>query len=265
MESKFNFNQGYSNIYKFLLAPITALICFVSIATLQSSQIKAINQSNSEEYAKQEQIQKINLDLLNNLPTFGLSNLMANWAFLDFIQYFGDYDARNQTGYSLNSEYFKAIVKHDPRFVEAYLYLAPATSMFAGKPENTVSSMTEGLESISPESPKSYLIWTYKGVDELLFLGDNQAAKKSYETAAEWSEYHNDENSKAIGDRARETAAFLAENPDSKQAQVSSWMMIYSNSKEVAVKKLALQRIEALGGELIITPNTITVKMREEN
>ena len=265
MESKYNFNRGFSNIFHFLLVPATALVCLSSIVSLQRNQITAINQANAKEYNKQEQVQQINLKLLNNIPSFGFSNLIANWAFLDFVQYFGDYDARNQTGYSLNSEYFKTVVKHDPRFVDAYLHLAPATSMFAGKPETTVSSRTEGLQSISPESPKSYLVWTYKGVDELLFLGDNEAAQKSYETAAEWAKYHDDETSKIIGERARETANFLANNPDSKKAQASSWMMIYSNSKEESVKEFALQRIKALGGELIITPNTITVKMPEEN
>lgn len=263
MESKYNFNRSFSNICHFLLVPATALVFLSSIVSLQRNQIKAINQANTEEYTKQEQAQQVNLKFLNNIPKFGFSNLIANWAFLDFVQYFGDYDARNQTGYSLNAKYFKTVVKHDPRFVDAYLYLAPATSMFAGKPETTVSSMEKGLESISPESPKSYLVWTYKGVDELLFLGDNEAAQKSYETAAEWAKYHDDETSKVIRKRARETANFLANNPDSKKAQASSWMIIYSNSKEESVKEFARKRIEALGGELIITPNTITVKMPE--
>ncbi|MDJ0689345.1 MAG: hypothetical protein QNJ41_12625 [Xenococcaceae cyanobacterium MO_188.B32] len=263
MQIKANFDRGFYSIFQFLLIPVTGLVCLSSIVSLQRNQLTAINQSHPEKYAKQEQAQKIKLNLLNNIPTFGFSNLVANWAFLDFIQYFGDRPARNQTGYNLNSKYFKTIVKHDPHFVDAYLHLAPATSLFSGKPKTTVSLMTKGLQSISPESPKSYLVWTYKGVDELLFLGDNQAAQKSYETAAEWAKYHDDKISKIIGDRARETADFLAINPDSKQAQVSSWMMIYSNSRDEAVKELALKRIEALGGELIITPNTITVKMPE--
>lgn len=260
-----DWNQEFPNISKLFLAPVIALVCLGSIINLQKKQIEVTSKSNVKEYYQQEKAKKIKINLLNNAPDFGFSNLIANYSFLGFVQYFGDYHGRNQTGYSLNSEYFETVIKHDPRFVDAYLKLAPATSMFEGKPETTVSLMAKGVESISPENPMSYMIWMYKGVDELLFLGDNQAAKKSYEKAAEWAKVHDDETSKIIGARARETAEFLATNPNSKKAQASSWMMIYSNSKEESVKDFARQRIEALGGEIIITPYQITVKMPEED
>jgi hypothetical protein len=53
---------------------------------------------------------------------------------------------------------------------------------FAGYPAKSVEYMEKSLEKtppkiISPVYPPYYL-WIYKGVDELLFLGDVEAAKK---------------------------------------------------------------------------------------
>ncbi|MGK7952540.1 MAG: hypothetical protein AB4368_28065 [Xenococcaceae cyanobacterium] len=258
-----------SILFKSLIAPIAALACAGGILNLQQSQLKTSKQTKTEDYAKLEQYQKTRLDFLKKSSAFGFSNLVANWAFLDFVQYFGDAEAREETGYALTPDYFTTIISHDPRFTDAYLYLAPANSLFAGKPEKTVAFMTEGLKYLSPEIPKSYMVWTFKAVDELLFLGDNKAAQNSYEMGAKWAEIQNDETSQAIGARAKETAEFLATNPDSRKAQASSWMMIYSNARDEYTRKMALNKIENIveevGGEVIITPYKITIKMPEEN
>ena len=39
--------------------------------------------------------------MLKNLPSFGFDNLIADWTFLKFLQYFGDDEARDVTGYDL--------------------------------------------------------------------------------------------------------------------------------------------------------------------
>ena len=263
-------NQSKLNPYSltklsFFITAITAFILGFGIINIQKKQLTEITKIKTENYTKQEKVQKTRLNLLKDSPSFGFDNLVANLTFLDFVQYFGDYDARRQLGSGLAPDYFEAIVNHDPRFVGAYLHLAPASTMFAGQPQKTVAIMSEGLKSMNPELDKSYLVWTYKAVDELLFLGDQKAARNSYLTGAKWATYHTDERSKAIGNRAKETAQFLASNPDSKKAQASSWMMIFSNARDQQTRQMALQRIESLGGEVIITENKITVKMPEDD
>ncbi len=254
-----------ASLFQTLITFIAPVVCVGSVVSLQQAQLTAMEQKNTGDYTKQEQSKKIYLDTLKQTPTFGFSNLVGSLIFLDFIQYFGDASARDQTGYTLSTDYFAAVVEHNPRFVEAYLYLAPATSLFAGKPETTVSLMKEGLKSLSPKIDKSYMIWTFKGVDELLFLGDIKAAQNSYKTAAQWAKVQNDKTSQTIGNRARETAVFLATNPDSKNARASSWMMIYSNARDEQTRQTALSNIEKLGGKVIATPNQITVKMPNDN
>ncbi len=207
------------------------------------------------QYLKEETLEETNLELLQRSPSLGFDNLVADWTFLKFLQYFGDGEARQKTGYSLNPEYFEIIVDRDPRFIEAYLFLSPASSIYAGRPDQTVALMDKGLKSTSPDtSPDSYLIWIYKAVDELLFLGNTKAARHSYEMAAQWAIAQNHPKSQQIAARARKTAQFLACNPDSKRAQVNSWTMILVNAVSDRTRQLAIGRIEALGGQVIITP-----------
>jgi hypothetical protein len=122
--------------------------------------------------------------------------------------------------------------------------------------------MEKGLKSLSPQGPpQSYYVWRYKATDELLFLGDAQAARKSYEKAAEWASVHSDEESKNIARISRQTAGFLARNPVSKRAQVSAWAMVLNNATDDRTRELAISRIAALGGEVSFTPQG-AVKLR---
>ena len=233
-------------------------VCAVGIVTLQQPTSDTIidNPRASKEQLKREKsISKTRLNLVNQIPGLGFDNLIADWTYLKFIQYFGDGEARSATGYSLVPEYFEAMVNHDPRFIQAYLALSPANSLYAGQPQKTVALIEEGLQSISPEiSRKSPYLWMYKGSDEMLFLGDTEAAQHSYEMAAKWAETYDNPQSQSLAANARQTAQFLANNSQSKQARVGAWSMILSNAPDEATRQRAIKEIEALGGEVIVTP-----------
>jgi hypothetical protein len=87
-----------------------------------------------------------------------------------------------------------------------------------------------------------------------LFLGNSQAARQSFEKAAEWASTYSDEESKNIAAFSRKTAEFLSRNPNSKFAQVAAWTMVLSNTRDKRVEKIAISRIEAIGGKVVITP-----------
>jgi hypothetical protein len=250
------------NYLKSLLSVILILLSGAGVVSLQLPRIKLQEkQLTKEEYLQKEQATKVSLDLLKKMPSFGFDNLLADWVFLDFIQYFGDNQAREKTGHSLSGDYFDFVVKKDPRFVLAYLLLDPATTLFAGQPQKSVAIMSEGVKFLSPQLPLSYSVWVYKGVNELLFLGDTKAAQKSYQTAANWASFHHDQSSRRIKQRAEETAQFLAKNPNSKQALISSWLLILGNARDQQTQQLAITQIKKLGGKVIITPNSISVKV----
>ena len=247
-----------------IIPGIFTLLCLGGIVWLQLPQINQQQEKLSkEEYLKEEQQKKIRLDIINNMPNAGLSNLIADWVFLDFVQYYGDAPARELTGNTLSADYFETIVSKDPRFVIAYLYLAPATTLFAGQPDKTVELLSQGLDSITADLPQAYQLWTYKGIDQMLFFGDIQGAKESYEMGAKWGKIENTPTSITNGNRAAEIAKFLATNPDSKSVQISGWMMILNNARDEQTIQLAVSKLEQLGVEIIITPEKIQIKMPE--
>ena len=241
------------------------LFCLTGIVLLQRSRTQSESKSSKVEYSKQVQSQVTSLSILKTSPSFGFSNLIADWAYLSFLQYFGDGEAREETGYSLSPEYFKAVVNRDPRFVRASFLMSPATSLFAGKPQENIALLNQMLKSVSPDSPYAYYLWIYKGVDEMLFLGDTKAAKESYEMAAKWAEASNDPDVQARAANARQTAQFLAKNPDSKVARIGAWTLVLSSATDEKTQQRAINEIKALGGKIIITPEgRLSVKVPDD-
>jgi len=240
------------------------LLCLVgSMAAITALQVPRLNQLQTleqdlteSELIRQDNETRLQLQLLNQLPSFGFDNLVANWAFLSFAQYFGDNQARELTGYQLSPEFFEVILDKDPYFWHAYLFLSSSTTLYAGQPERSVSMMNETLPLLSPTVPdRSYYIWRWKAVDELLFLGDSAAAQRSLETAARWASVHPDTESQLVAELSRQTAAALANNPDSLEAQVSAWSSVFYNAFDDDVRQLAVRRIQELGADASITPD----------
>ena len=228
--------------------------CLFVITDLQSAQVKNISENTltKETYLKQQESEKIRLSFLKKAPAFGFENLVADWTMLQFLQYFGDSKARDRTGYSLSPDYLEVISQNDPRFSLAYLIISPASSMFAGTPERTVELMDKGLKYLTPDIPESHFVWLYKGVDEILFLGDLKQARQSYLKASEWAEISGDDS---IAESARDTAQFLTTKPDIKSTQVNVWFMVWNNAKDERVRQIAEAKIESIGGELKVYPD----------
>ncbi|OKH29138.1 hypothetical protein [Chroogloeocystis siderophila] len=244
-----------------LVAFIVVLLCIFGVISLQVPQLNQLTTREpltEKDLIRETKAEKVRLNLLRKIPSFGFDNLIANWVFLNFLQYFGDDEVRPQTGYSLSPEYFEIILERDPRFLQAYLFLSSSTSLYAGMPERAIALMNRNLKLLSPTVPqKSYYIWRYKGIDELLFLGDSTAAQQSFTTAAQWASVYADEESKQVAAISQKTAEFLSRNPKSKSAQVGAWTMVLSNPVDAATRDLAIRRIQALGGEVSISPEKV--------
>ncbi|NEP48589.1 MAG: hypothetical protein F6K65_07030 [Moorea sp. SIO3C2] len=248
-------------------AIIILLGCILAVGKLQQPQLNALKQSSKNtspaDLQRDVEATQVYLNLLERLPTFGFDNVLADWVFLNFLQYFGDQDARRITSYQLSPEYFDIIINRDPKFLTAYFFLSSSSSLYAGMPEKSVALMEKGLQSLSPKvPPQSYYVWRYKGIDELLFLGDPKAAQQSFQKSADWASQSPDEQSQNVAEISRKTADFISRNPTSKIAQVSAWSMVLNNSPDPRTSKIAISRIEALGGQVIITPEgAVKIKM----
>ena len=100
----------------------------------------------------------------------------------------------------------------------------------------------------------------------MLFLGNTKAAKNSYEMAAKWAETYNDTASQQIAVNVRETAQFLAKDPNSKIARIGAWSMVLSSAPDQKTQQQAISQIKALGGEIIITPEgRLSVRVPEDD
>jgi hypothetical protein len=259
------------NLSRSLGALALTLLCGLAIGFLQVPQLNKLTAkaktASPQELKEEVEAEKIRMDLLKKVPDFGFDNIFADLAFLGFAEYFGDDLAREGTGYFLSPDYFDVIVDRDPRFLKAYLFLSNSISLYAGMPEKSVALMEKGLKSIAKKPlPKSYYVWRYKGTDELLFLGDAQAARQSFEKAAEWAIAYSDPESQNVAAISRQTAQFLARNPNSKFAQVGAWTMVLQNAVDERTRKIAVSRIEALGGKVVITPEGgVQVKLPEKD
>lgn len=202
-----------------------------------------------------EQLEGLRLQLLKQMPAFGFDNLIANWAFLNYIQYFGEEEARKVTGYSLNADYFDLITQRDPRFADMYLFLSTGISYYLGKPEITVQYMDRGTRALSPQiNPRAYLVWRFKGLDQLLLLNDIPGAIHSHQMAAQWVEGTPDEK---YAQMYRQTAEFLKTDPDSTLARGRSWAEVYINATDKRVRERAEQEILKLGGQIRRTQGQI--------
>lgn len=232
-----------------------ALAALIGIGVLQRPQLQTLKdrELRTEAEIRQENETIANqLSILKRSPAFGYDNLMADWAFLSFIQYFGDDDARQKTGFALSPEFFEIIVQRDPFFIDPYFFLSTSASIYAGVPERSVALMDQGLSQMTPTMPAdSFYLWRQKAVDEILFLGEPARAEQSFRTAAEWARESGISGSEDVAVMSEQTAAFLANDPDSTKAQIGAWLMVLSSSPDERVRQTAVARIESLGGQIV--------------
>jgi len=229
-----------------LLLTVTLIsLCTASVAILQRPILNQKQQSTTkEEYHRQEKLSATNLNILKNFPNFGFNNLIADWM------------------------YFQATVERDPRFASAYLKFSVANSMFAGQPKLSVELLKQSLENLSPSiSDQAYELWISKATDELLFLGNLQAAKQSYQTAAQWAEQSNEASSDSFKRYAQRMVRFIETDPNTREGRISAWTHILTSTDQEVVRQKAIKEIETLGGEVVTTPDgkIKTIKVPKSN
>ena len=248
----------YSQYLKLGITFLSLSACIAGIVLLQKDSLKQadITKDRDTYYTEQKQFSSI-AKINKKIPSFGFNNLIADWTFLQFAQYFGDGEARQITGYSTVTDYFEDIVNRDPNFIQSHLVMSAANSLFAGRPDETVNLINRALDKVDRNVPNyPFLLWTYKAADEILFLGDIEAAKHSYEMAASWAKQHEEvELGKEMAGRYDKTADYLATNPDPTQAQFGAWMTVLSSARDEKTKNYVLGKLENLGAEINLLPD----------
>ncbi|MEG4582255.1 hypothetical protein QUA71_21955 [Microcoleus sp. MON1_C5] len=214
--------------------------------------LSPMSAASFKQAAQQEaQQEALRLKMLKTIPSFGFDNLIADWTFLKFLQYFGDDEAREVTGYNLSQDYFDIVTQRDPRWADIYLFLSTAISFYQGKPETAVNLIERGTRALalSPQiHSQSWIVWRTKGLDELLLLGDIPDSIRSHEMAADWVE--GTPEGASLAPRFRATAEYLRRDPDSVPVLFNAWSTVYAQTTDKLVRQRAKQALVKLGAQV---------------
>jgi hypothetical protein len=250
-----------------LVNGVIGLAALAGVVTMQSSgqlggmspvgvpgqkPLSAKSAASFKQAAQQEaQQEALRLRMLKTIPSFGFDNLIADWTFLKFLQYFGDDEARDVTGYNLSQDYFDIVTQRDPRWADIYLFLSTAISFYQGKPETAVNLIERGTRALalSPQiHSQSWRVWRTKGLDELLLLGDIPESIRSHEMAADWVQGSPEDRKWAPIFRA--TAEYLRRDPDSVPVRFTAWNTVYAQTTDKLVRQRAKQALVKLGAQV---------------
>ena len=238
-----------------------ATLAMLGVIAMQKLQLERTALKNPDP-KQAEQQEATRLKLLTQAPSFGFDNLLADWVFLNFLQYYGDTPARSQTDYSLSPQYFDIITQRDPRFVDAYLFLSGTLSYQLGEPALAVKLMDRGTTALSPTMhPRAYEVWRFKGLDQLLLLGDTAGSIHSHDQAAQWATASSDRTIVALAPLFQQTADFLRQDPNSVPVRFQAWSSVYYQAvavKDKQTQERAKQEIVALGGRIKVEDGEVT-------
>lgn len=214
------------------------------------------------------------LRALQKLPPsgFGFNNLLADYVFISFLQYYGDDLARveHQTGYGLSKEYFQIIVDRKPYFFGSHSYMTSSVGILGGEPQTSIELLDKILTKLEPERfPLTYSVWQRKAIDEMLFLGDNKKAKESTLKAIEAMdrakfppEYR--EALEGIKTILLQRVEFLSGEFDSIKARRLGWFTILNNAPDLRIRKIAVAELQKVGVAIEISPEG-EVKLNSPN
>lgn len=239
------------------LTPWWTVLCHTLIAGSAIAAIVAMQKTQLQkpslwvEHPQQAERQEaLRLNLLSQMPSFGFDNMIANWTFLNFLQYYGDTPAREKTGFGLSPKYFDILTRRDPRFVDTYIFLSGTLSHQLGQPKLTLEYMQRGMNALSPEmNPKAFALWRMAALDQLLLLGDVPGTVRSLEMASKQAGAT--QEFKDLAPIFQASADFLRKNPDSRLVRLQSWSAVYQQAQAIADQKTqerARLEILALGG-----------------
>ena len=221
-----------------------------AVGVQEQKPLSGMSAASFKQAAQQEaQQEALRLKMLKTIPSFGFDNLIADWTFINFLQYFGDDEAREVTGYNLSQDYFDIVTQRDPRWADIYLFLSTAISFYQGKPETAVNLMERGTRALSPQiHPQAWIVWRTKGLDELLLLGDIPDSIRSHEMAADWVEETPEGPKWAPMFRA--TVDYLRRDPDSVPVRFTAWNTVYTQTTDKLVRQRAKQALVKLGAQV---------------
>jgi hypothetical protein len=228
--------------YRGVFAKLVPLVILATLAFLVFMlQSAAIDHSKSQ--ASDEKIDAV-LSVGKSLPSFGYRNLLADLLWLRFVQYYGDVQARERTGYRYSYEYLNLITDRDPRFEKAYLFANLAVTYQMVRTDLSEKLLLKGIA----HNPKSYQIWQARGFLHFLYTGDLPKAAYAFRKNAglavsqegnakqQWANYW-----------INIARSIELPNVDTRYTRRKIWEEIFNSALDRQTRRMALVYLNTLG------------------
>ncbi len=236
-------------------ALLPSLALLVSTTVLAKLQINKLGESTylTEQHGTFTAIQ--NIGQARVLSSVGLQGLSSSKLWLDFVQYMGGEEGKNQ-GFQHSPMLLKQVTSLEPRFLRPYTFVVSALGIRAGDPETGREILEHGTNHITPDwNDQSFRLPFQLALLNFLFLGDEEGGRDAYYLAA-------DRYEQSYGVSAsvwRDLGDSLYQNPRSERAQFNMWRLVYSTTFDEEVKQRAYERLSQLGTVETMPDGTINL------
>jgi tetratricopeptide (TPR) repeat protein len=200
--------------------------------------------SQRDTHASQQDIREdIVLDTFAKLPDFGNRNLIADFLWLRFAQYFGDTQARARSGYGLNYRYLKTITDRNPHFENAYRVANLAVAYRMGRTDLADDLLAKGIQA----NPDAYLLWQTRGFLHFLYTGDIAKAVYCFRRNAGLAVAVGGNSQQHWGNYWFAMSKYLEVSKSNTWTRRQIWAEVYANSSDSSTQTLALNQLDKLG------------------
>jgi tetratricopeptide (TPR) repeat protein len=231
-------NMKESQVVRSAASWLLTILCCLPVFWMQA---RATQQHGDT--IQQDSSEETTLNTLAKLPNFGNRNLVADFLWLRFSQYFGDTQARAKSGYGLSYKYLETITNKDPHFENPYRIANLAIAYRMGRVDLADTLLVKGIR----ENPNAYLIWQARGFLHFLYTGDIAKAVYCFRQNAGLAVAVGGNRLQHWGNYWFAMSRYLEVSKSNVWTRRQIWMEVYANSSDASTQELALAQLNKLG------------------
>lgn len=194
------------------------------------------------------------------LVSLGYDQILADCYWLNFIQYYGDTEARLKDGYAKCYDYLNLVSSLDPHFIQAYWFAVFAVGTEQKRPDLAARILNRGLSFNQDNWYLPYIA----GVNEFINAKDDKAASRYYKMATKFPDAPSwlskqaailDDNLPRLFKEIRTWTTVYESNPDglvkatAKEKLIGLWRYVYRHTNDANSQREVIRQLEKLGVE----------------
>ncbi|MBC7882936.1 MAG: hypothetical protein H7Y37_16715 [Anaerolineae bacterium] len=174
--------------------------------------------------------------------TLGFSNLIADWQWLQYVQYFGDQQARQQSGYGQSEEALEQIAALNPQFVFVYVQANYAVAEAMHQPEKAVRFLLKGAQKNPGKQdalgmPGTWYLYRLAASIVFRHFNDYERSAQLFTLAAA------EPGAPAV---MKENAAYFFHAANDQERAIRLWKEFYQEAPTAQMKRAAREKLISL-------------------